>query len=339
MSKKSEQSKPVTLNDVARHANVSAMTVSKVIRNTGSISKSTYAKVHEAIAHLGYVPNRLAGSLRQDQTPLVGVIIPSIHNTIFAEILSGINQVLHSRGLNTMISTSEFNADIERELVLTLLSWKPSGLILTGGITRTASLKKILAAQKCPIIQLWDNDHPGFDMSIGFSHFEAGKIMAEHFLDKGYTRIAYVGTEHHRDVSAANRLKGFQEHLLKQGIKVRKHVLEQGPQLPQTGREATKELMEKYSDTQAIFYHNDTMAQGGLAYLYHSGYQIPSQVAVAGFNGTSLQNSIEFRLTTIDIERYQVGTFVGESLFELMDGKESVSVQDVEMKLVVGNTT
>ena len=338
-TKKTSKNKPITLNDVARHADVSAMTVSKVIRNTGRISTKTYERVHEAIAHLGYVPNRLAGSLKQEQSSLVGVIIPSVHNIIFAELLSGINQVLHARGLNTMITTSEFNGDVERELVLTLLSWKPSGLILTGGITRSTSLTKILAAQKCPIIQLWDNDEPGFDVSIGFSHLEAGKMMAEHFLERGYKNIAYVGTERYRDISASHRLKGFQDRLAKAGLKIKTVIFEEDVQQPRTGREATRQLMEKYPETDAIFYHNDTIASGGIAYLYHNGYQIPSQVAVAGFNGISLLNSIEFKMTTIDVERFNVGILAGESLIELMDGKEPPPVVDVEMKLVVGNTT
>ena len=129
----------VTLEDVARHVGVSKMTVSKVLRGTGSISEETCKKVNQAVIELGYLPNRLAGSLSSSSSEVVGVVIPSINDVSFGELVNGINSTLRPRGLLTFIGESQFNPDTEEEVIKGLLSMQPRGLIVNGGIARKPS--------------------------------------------------------------------------------------------------------------------------------------------------------------------------------------------------------
>lgn len=332
-------SKKVTLSDVAQLADVSTMTVSKVIRNTGSISAPTRERVNEAIEELGYLPNLIAGSLSSQINLMVAVIIPSLGNSVFGEVLRGINSVLTGAGMHTFIGASDYHTDIEEELIRTMLPWQPCGLILTGGVTHSASTDRLLAAKPCPIVQIWDNDVPEFDMNIGFSHVEAGRIVARHFYEKGFRKIGYVGSRHTKDVCAARRFKGFCDQLWEHGLAVESEIIEDGDRQPSLGLRATRDLLARANDLDAIYYLNDTLAIGGLTHLHRTGISVPEQIAVAGFNGSSSGQLISTELTTVDIPRWKIGDLAARSLLDRIGGKSVAAKIDVDIELVPGNTT
>lgn len=331
--------KRVRLSDVAKLAGVSTMTVSKVIRKTGSISEPTQKRVNEAIDELGYLPNRIAVSLSSQTNLLVGVIIPSLGTRVFDESLRGINTVLTEAGMHTLIGTSDNHTDREEELIKTMLPWQPSGLILTGGISHSATTDRLLGGKPCPIIQIWDNDVPEFEVNVGFSHIEAGRVTARHFLDKGYRKIAYIGALHDKDVCAARRYQGFCAQLKEHGLDVEAQISDKGERGTSDGLRDTQILLERTTDMDAIYYLNDAMAVGGLTHLHRVGIKTPEQIAVAGFNGSAIGQLISTELTTIDVPRWDIGETAARLLLDRINGKETVDRVDVELKLVPGTTT
>jgi len=331
--------KKVRLSDVAKLAGVSTMTVSKVIRKTGSISAPTCKHVNEAIDELGYLPNLIAGSLSSQINLLVGVIIPNLATRVFDESLRGINTVLTEAGMHTLIGTSDYHTDREEELIKTMLPWQPSGLILTGGIAHSATTEKLLAGKPCPIIQIWDNDVPEFEVNVGFSHIEAGRITARHLREKGYRKIAYVGAQHDKDVCAARRYQGFCEQLAEFDLDVVAQISEKDERETSDGAHGTQNLLEQNADIDAIYYLNDAMAVGGLTHLHRIGIETPEQIAVAGFNGSSIGQLISIELTTIYIPRWDIGETAARLLLDRISGKETVDRVDVELRLVQGSTT
>lgn len=333
------KSKKVTLSDVARLADVSTMTVSKVIRQTGSISRPTRNRVNEAIAELGYFPNLIAGSLSSQTNLMVAVIIPSLGNNVFGEVLGGINTILTGAGMHTFIGASDFHTDIEEELIRTMLPWQPSGLILTGGIAHSASTDRLLAAKPCPIVQIWDNDIPEFDFNVGFSHIEAGRMMARHFFDKGFRRIGYVGSQHTKDVCAARRYDGFCNQLQEYGLAVTAEIVEDGDREPSFGIQATRDLLARADDLDAIYYLNDALAIGGMTHIHQVGISVPEQIAVAGFNGSSKGQLISTDLTTIDTPRWKIGDTAARCLLDCIEGKDVPQKIDIDVELILGNTT
>lgn len=331
--------KKVTLSDVAKLAEVSTMTVSKVIRQTGSISAPTRERVREAIDELGYLPNLIAGSLSSQTNLMVAVIIPNLGSTVFGETLRGINEVLTGAGMHTFIGASDYHTDIEEELIRTMLPWQPCGLILTGGITHSSSTYKLLGAKPCPIIQLWDNEFPEFDVNVGFSHTEAGRIVARHFHDKGFRKIAYVGARHDKDVCATRRYHGFCDELKKHGLDVIGQIADTGDRETPDGQSGTQELLKQNTEIDAIYYLNDAMAIGGLRHLHRAGITTPDQIAVAGFNGSSQGQLISADLTTVDTPRWRIGDIAARSLLDRIAGKDVPIKIDVTPQLVEGNTT
>lgn len=331
--------KRVTLSDVAQLADVSTMTVSKVIRNTGTISKPTRARVLAAIEELGYVPNRIAGSLSSQVNLMVGVIIPSLSAGRFSDFLTAVNIVLDGAGMHTLVGASNFHTDTEEELIRTMVAWQPYGLILTGGIEHSASTERILAARTFPIVQVWDNDRPGFEASVGFSHADAGAMMARHFIGKGFRRVGYVGAGLRRDSCARRRLDAFRTVLAEHGLPLETVVMEDGERASHSGEVATERLLEQTPEVDAIFYLDDELAVGGLTHLHKVGVSVPDDIAVAGFDGAAIGRLIDVKLTTIDTPRAMIGELAAQALVGPVADSTPQRQIDVELTLVEGNTT
>jgi len=329
----------VTLRDVAQRAGVSTMTASKVMRGAGSISEKTRQNVRQAAHELGYLPNSLAGSLSSRKSRMVAVIIPSIADVVFSEVLSGVNSVLRPRGFQTFIGESLFDPAIETDLLREMLSFRPAGLLLNGGTMRSLDAQSLLERRNCPVIRLWDSDHAEHDFSAGLSHEEAGRLVAEHLLERNMRRIAYVGAELNRDLCARRRYLALQSGLRAKGIDLISMTSESMPRQAETGRVLTGKLVETHPQIEAIHFLNDAMALGGLSYLHEVGIRVPDRVSVVGFNGTSLANAVRTRLTTVDVPRMEIGSVAARALLQMLSGERVEGRWEAPLRVVQGNTT
>ena len=127
-----ELKRTLTLRDVSEASGVSEMTVSRVLRNRGDVSPSTREKVLEAARALGYVPNKIAGALASQRVNLVAVIIPSLSNMVFPEVLSGISDGLEETGLQPVVGVTDYSQKREETVLYEMLSWRPSWVIIAG---------------------------------------------------------------------------------------------------------------------------------------------------------------------------------------------------------------
>lgn len=334
-----KREKTATLRDVAAKAGVSRMTVSKVMRDVGNISDETRQKVRQAADELGYLPNSLAGSLSSRKNLMVAVIIPSISDIVFSEVLSGVNAVLRPRGFHTFIGESHFDPAVEADLIRAMLSFQPAGLLLNGGIARSADAQRLLEKRNCPAIQLWDCDETDLDFSAGPSHAEAGRLVAEHLLSRGLRRIAYIGAELDKDICARRRYLSLRSSLAASGVDLISLVCEAKPRQAETGRTLAQQLMRLHPDIQAIHFLNDAMALGGLSHLHEAGIAVPDQVSVIGFNGTSLPNTVRTKLTTVDVPRAAIGEIAAEALLNMLANAHVNGSWRAAIRLVQGNTT
>jgi len=335
----SSRGKVITLQEVADRAGVSRMTVSKVLRGAGNISAETRQRVKQAADELGYLPNNLAGSLSSRKSRMVAVIIPSISDIVFSEVLSGINATLRPRGFQTFIGESGFDPETETELIRAMLSFRPAGILLNGGMARSADAESLLARRTCPAIQLWDCDRRALDFSAGPSHEEAGHLVARHFLERGRRRIAYVGAELDKDLCARRRHLALKSSLAAAGIDLLSVTAEDRPRQAVTGRFLTEQLVRTHPGIEAIHFLNDAMALGGLSYLHDAGFPVPERISVVGFNGTSLANAVRTRLTTIDLPRTEIGEKAAQALLQMIAEESVPDVWRAPLALVQGNTT
>lgn len=298
--------RPLTLRDVSEASGVSEMTVSRVLRNRGDVSDATREKVLRAAKSLGYVPNRIAGSLASQRVNLVAVIIPSMSNMVFPEVMTGINRVLEDTPLQPVVGITDYLPEKEEKVLYEMLSWRPSGIILAG-VEHSDAARAMLRASGIPVVEIMDTDGTPVDSMVGISHRRAGREMGEAILNAGYRRIGFMGTKMALDHRARKRFEGFTQALAKGGIEVADQEFYSGGSALSKGRELTAAMMARSPDLDFLYYSNDLIGAGGLLWLLEQGYDIPGQIGLAGFNGVDLLHGLPRRLATMDACRDEIG--------------------------------
>lgn len=303
--------RPLTLRDVSAASGVSEMTVSRVLRNRGDVSKETREKVLAAAKSLGYVPNKIAGSLASQRVNLVAVIVPSLSNMVFPEVLTGINQRLSATALQPVVGVTDYLPEKEERVLYEMLSWRPSGIIIAG-LEHSEASRAMLENAGIPVVEIMDTDGRPVDSMVGISHRQAGLDMAKAILKQGYRRIGFMGTKMPLDHRARKRFEGLTEGLAKAGIEIEERDFYSGGSALAKGREMTAAMLERNPDLDFLYYSNDMIGAGGLLYLLEQGYEIPGRIGLAGFNGVDLVKGLPRQLASTDSCRLEIGQKAAE---------------------------
>jgi len=300
----------VTLTDVAREAGVGESTVSRVLRNHGSYSKRAGERVAEAVARLGYVPNRLAGSLAGGGAGtgscLVGVVIPSLANIVFPDLLRGLTAALDGTGMQSVVGVSEYDPDREEALVAALLSWRPEALLLTG-LEHSPGTASLARAAGVRVVEMIDTDGEGIDRVVGFSNRAAGEASARHLLARGYRRIGYIGLDPGSDRRGGKRLAAFESVLAEAGLSLVGREVREGRSSAAMGRAGFEALLARHPNLDAVYFANDDMALGGWFACLAAGLAVPERIALFGFNGLDFTEAMPQPLSTIRTPRLAIG--------------------------------
>ncbi|SFT92145.1 LacI family DNA-binding transcriptional regulator [Sedimentitalea nanhaiensis] len=308
---KLETKRPLTLRDVSEASGVSEMTVSRVLRNRGDVSDATRARVLAAAKALGYVPNKIAGALASNRVNLVAVVIPSLSNMVFPEVLTGINQVLEDTELQPIVAVTDYMPEKEEKVLYEMLSWRPSGVIIAG-LEHSDACRAMLKAAGIPVVEIMDTDGTPVDSMVGISHRRAGREMAQAILKAGYRQIGFMGTKMPLDHRARKRFEGFTEVLAKNGVEIQDRAFYSGGSALAKGREMTQAMMERSPDLDFLYYSNDMIGAGGLLFLLDQGIDVPGQIGLAGFNGVELLQGLPCKLATMDACRLEIGRKAAE---------------------------
>ena len=331
--------RPLTLKDVSVASGVSEMTVSRVLRNRGDVSDGTRKKVLEAAKTLGYVPNKIAGALASSRVNLVAVIIPSLSNMVFPEVLTGISEVLDETPLQAVVGVTNYSPEREEQVMFEMLSWRPSGIILAG-LEHSAASRAMLAASGIPIVEIMDTDGDAIDAVVGISHRRAGREIARYIIRNGYEKIGFLGTKMPMDHRARKRFEGFTEALAREKVEVVDQEFYDGGSSLAKGREMTQRILERSPELDFLYYSNDMIGAGGLLYLLDQGVDVPGQIGLAGFNGSELLDGFSTRLATMDAGRRDIGREAARIVAGRTDGSVTERGQRIELspRLQVGDT-
>ena len=336
----SSEKRPLTLRDVSDACGVSEMTVSRVLRNRGDVSEATREKVLSTAKELGYVPNQIAGSLASKRVNLVAVIIPSLSNMVFPEVLNGVNQMLEDTPLQPVVGVTDYLPEKEERVLYEMLSWRPSGVIIAG-LEHTDATRAMLANAGIPVVEIMDVDGRPVDAMVGISHRRAGREMAKAILKEGYEHIGFMGTKMPLDHRARKRFEGFTEGLAKAGVEIEDRDFYSGGSALAKGREMTQEMLERSPDLDFLYYSNDMIGAGGLLYLLDQGIDIPGQIGLAGFNGVELLQGLPRKLATMDACRVEIGQAAAQIILNQTAEKPDASIEHLQTltpKLTYGDT-
>ncbi len=326
--------RPLTLRDVSDASGVSEMTVSRVLRNRGDVSEKTREKVLTAARELGYVPNKIAGALASNRVNLVAVIIPSLSNMVFPEVLSGISEVLDDTEFQPVVGVTNYSPEREERVLYEMLSWRPSGVIIAG-LEHSDSSRKMLASAGIPVVEIMDVDGRAVDAVAGISHRRAGRQMAERILKGGYTNIGFLGTKMPLDHRARKRFEGFTEVLAKAGLEVMDQEFYDGGSSFRKGREMTEEILERSPLLDFLYFSNDVIGVGGMFHCLEHGFEIPGRIGLAGFNGIELLGGLPMRLASMDACRNEIGRSAAQIIVDHAGQDGPAAAERIELTPVL----
>lgn len=333
------QQRPLTLREVSEASGVSEMTVSRVLRNRGDVSEATRKKVLAAAKELGYVPNKIAGALASQRVNLVGVIIPSLSNMVFPQVMTGISEELEGTELQPVVGVTDYLPEKEERVLYEMLSWRPSGVIIAG-LEHSEASRAMLQAAGIPVVEIMDTDGTPVDAMVGISHRRAGRIMAEAIVKAGYRRIGFLGTKMPLDHRARKRFEGFTQSLAKSGIEIADQEFYSGGSALAKGREMTEMMLKRTPDLDFLYYSNDMIGAGGLLYLLEAGIDIPGQIGLAGFNGVELLDGLPRKLATMDACRHEIGRKAAQIIASRQDAdvEDLGNIVELSPKIEFGET-
>lgn len=329
--------KNLTQRDVAKVAGVSDMTVSRVLRGRGVVSRRTREHILKVVEELGYVQNRLAGSLTESRANQVAVIIPSLVNNIFSQVTAGIAEELEKAGYNPVIGISDYDVNREENLVISMMSWRPAGFIVTDFV-HSERTRNILRNTTIPVVELMEIEGDPIDMCIGINHAECAVILVDHLLAKGYRRFGYLGWNN-TDYAAATRYEVIKHRLEEKGISiVAPEAFNRSPDFA-AGKSAMKNLLQTNPEIEATIFSNDTAACGGMIHCLEQGLKVPDQMAIAGFSGLALGQEMPKKLTTIYMDRHEIGRRAARAILNRLAGQTLPEKVDMGFELIEGGSS
>ena len=327
----------ITVREVARRAQVSELTVSRIMRNKGLVAEATRERVMETVRDMGYVPNRIAGALASLDSFLIGVVVPSLSNIVFPEVLQGVHAGLAGTDLQPVISTTDYDIDREEAVVRGILAWKPAAILLAG-FDHTEATRRMLIQSGIRVVEMMDIDSTPIDIAVGMSHRRAGEAIGRHLIGRGYRHFGYVGHDWDADRRARLRYEGLCAALAASGLAVEAHAIAAGPSSVGTGRAQTARLRAAAPQVDVAVYSNDDMAVGGVFHCLAEGISLPDRFAVFGFNGLDIGTELPQPLATVRSNRYLIGKRAIEEILATPERPATPVVIDTDFDIFAGAT-
>jgi LacI family gluconate utilization system Gnt-I transcriptional repressor len=323
---------------VAAKAGVGAITVSRALREPERVSPELRRQIMAVVDELGYVPDRNARALASARADVIGVLVPSLTNNVFAEVVRGIYDGLDRSHLQVQIGNTHYSEQAEENLLRIFLSQRPSALIVSG-IDQDRAARALLESADCPVVQIMEIGPEPVDMMIGFSHYEGGKAATRHLLDAGYRRIAFIGAR--MDPRSQRRLAGYRAAMEEAGLFDQRLVTTTlRPSSVSTGGELFGEALAKVPALDAAFCNNDDMALGALFECHRRGRRVPGEIGIAGFNDLEMMQVAYPSVTSLRTYRYEMGrSAIAMALAAIAGARPAEPVVDLGFELIVREST
>lgn len=327
-----------TIADVAKLAGVAAITVSRALRDPSLVSAELRAEIDTAVVQLGYAPDPNARALASSRADVIGVLVPSLTNIVFADIVRGIYDGLGDGPLQIQMGNTHYSPREEERLVRMFLSQRPSALIVSG-IDQTEATRKLLESADCPIVQIMEYGDDPVDMLVGFSHFEGGKAATNHLIQAGCRRIGFIGAR--MDPRSQRRLAGYRWALEAAQLFDPKLVTTTlTPSRVSLGGQLLADALAKVADLDAVFCNNDDLAMGVLFECQRAGIAVPQRMAICGFNDLDMMRVAYPSLTSVRTPRYEIGLRSVQMVLDRLAGRPLASpTVDLGFELQIREST
>ena len=332
----------IRMKDIANDLGLSAVTVSKVLRDHPDIGEETRERVLKRVKELDYQPNVLARSLVTGRSYLVGLIVPDLLHPFFAEVAKALSVAIRSKGYSLIVSSSEEDPELERREIRQLLARRLDALVIASTGSSVEQFE-LMERKKEPFV-LIDRDFPGISANfVGVDDEAAGRIATEHLLDIGCKRIAHIRG---RETSTGiGRFEGYRKALLNRGLPyLEEYVVSRfsvDTQSLEQGAEGMRQLLRRRPRPDGLFCYNDPLAIGAINTIIEEGLKVPDDIAVIGCGNLHYDVSLRVALSSIDQHSSEIGKRAADILLNLIESKQAPRARSciLEPALVVRAST
>lgn len=316
----------VTIYDVAREANVSMATVSRVVNGNQNVKPATRKKVLEVIERLEYRPNAVARGLASKKTTTVGVIIPDISNNLYAELARGIEDIATMYRYNIILANSDQNEEKELTLLDTMLGKQVDGIVMmTDKVTE--KIQASIDHSPVPIVLAGSVDESKEIASVNIDYFEAAYEAVKVLIDNGHKRIAFVSGPDTNTINQ-HKLAAFKKALQDAAMPVDESLIVSEEGTYDSGISAYEELRALETPPTAFFAGSDELAIGIIHGAQDTGKHVPDDIEVISFENSKLARMVRPQLSSVVLPLYDIGAVAMRLLTKLMN-KEEVEQQSV----------
>lgn len=310
--------KRTKLSDVAARAGVSAVTVSRAIRQPGMVSPQLRARIDAAVKELAYIPNRAASTLASSRSNIIGAVVSSLTNGVFADYLRALHDEFHAAGIQVVVLNSRYSQAEEERSIVALLGQHPEAVILTD-VDQTPHARHLLEHAGIPVVQTMGLSDNPIDINVGVSQHAAGHAATRHLLDLGHRKIGMIAAR--LDSRSRARIAGYRSAMEEAGL-FSEDLLELTPvaSTVKGGGELLNILIARVPGLEALFCGNDDLALGVLFECNRRSIVIPDQLSLIGFNDLEFAASTYPALTSINVPRYEMAKLSADIVLEIIRG-------------------
>jgi LacI family gluconate utilization system Gnt-I transcriptional repressor len=334
MARQRTTSGKIRLTEVAKLAGVSPITASRFFRNPAALSISKRERVESAAKELGYVPDLAARALASQRTEVIGVLIPSLTNNVFSDVLRGIYDASQGSRYSIQFVNTRYSILQEEKLLRLFQAQRPAGLVVTG-INQTSQSRSVMEAMNCPIVQIMEIGPDPVDMMVGFSHNKAAFAAVSHLIEQNYRRIGFLGAR--MDPRVQRRLEGYRDAMKAASLFDPALILTTPvPTSVTMGGTLFADLLARMPDIDAVFCVNDDIALGVLFECQRRQIQVPEDMAIVGFNDLEFMASAVPSLTSVRTNRYEMGRNAITMVMEAIEGdRPATPIVDLGFELMI----
>lgn len=328
----------LTIKEIAQEAGVSIATVSRVINHPGLVAEETRDRVRAIIERLHFVSHGMAMSLASDRSSTLGLIIPTITNSIYASSTQAIQRVAQEAGYTVLLGVTEFSPDEEEKLIRQLLHRRVDGLILTGG-NRSDALYSLIETNRVPYIVTWKLAGGVTRPSVSFDNYAAGRLAMRHLQVLGHHRIGLICGRSDVNDRASERRRAYEDALTEAGIAVDPSLVFERDFEFIEGRAAMHRLLANHERPTAVFCANDIQAIGALTECRDAGLEVPRDISIIGFDDLPVAQYTHPQLTTIHVPALSMGHTAAKKLLAWIKHGDVPGISELTVDLIVRGTT
>ncbi|MGQ7843764.1 LacI family DNA-binding transcriptional regulator [Granulosicoccus sp. 3-233] len=331
----------VTLKDVSRASGLSLITVSRALRKPDTVHADTRARIQQTIEDIGYIPNLTARSLVSQRSGMIGIVVPIIASSLFADFAQGANQVLEPKGLQMLLAISDWSPAKEEEAVRTFIARQADAIIVTG-FSHTEATRKMLDTFPGPVVEAWNLCDKVVDSAVGFDNYSGAVDMTRHLIERGYRHIVLAGGASSDNDQAQDRTRGFIDTMRQAGLDADENVIlaSDKPATIASGMTLIQSLLSREQKPEAVFFLAELPAHGAMMWCLSNKLSVPQDVAIAGFGDLDLSALLPVPMTTVQIKGRAIGERSAQLVMERLEGKiDQPSTHDVGYHLQIREST